>query len=119
MAPETRLMERPPAAPERPAGGDALRHAWYSLLLLPVSFFAAFALAGALYSAVGHDPSAETPPHWADAVALVPAGLVFVIPAVFAVRYGRRAVRAGRRAGYVPVTLAIVLALAYGVLSAL
>jgi cation transport ATPase len=115
----TNLIERPPAAPERPRNADALRRAWYALLLLPVSFIAAFALAGALYSATGHDPSAETPPHWADAVALIPAGIVFVIPAVFAVVYGLRAVRAGRRAGYVPAAVAVVAAVAYGVLNVL
>jgi hypothetical protein len=111
----TSLIERPPS-PERRREGDMLARAWYALLLLPVSFFAAFALAQVLYTAVGHDPSTETPPHWADAVALVPAGLVFIVPAVFSLVYAHRAVKAGQRTGYVPAAIAIAAVVGYTIL---
>jgi hypothetical protein len=79
-----------------------------AVLFIPVAVIVAFALAGGLYSAVGHDPSTETPPHWADAVALVPAGLLIAVPCAFALLFGRRVVRAGRRAGWAPVALGAV-----------
>ena len=102
----TRLTDRPPAA-QRPRAGD-LYWAWVSVLFIPVAAIVAFVLAGALYSAVGHDPSSETPPHWADAAALVPSGVLFAIPCVFALMFGRRAARAGRSAGWAPVAIAAV-----------
>ena len=114
----TSLIERPPTN-RSSAGRNPLARAWLALLFIPVSFVAAFALAEVLYSATGHDPSSETPPHWADAVALIPAGLVFVIPCVFALIYGRHAVAAGHRGGYVPTVIAAVAALGYAVLSVL
>lgn len=112
----TTVVDRPPADTS-PDGKKALARAWSSLLFVPVSFFAAFALAGGLYSAVGHDPSTQTPPHWADAVALVPAGIVFVIPCFFAVVYARRAIRASRRTGYIPLAIAAVVVAGYVVLN--
>ena len=113
-----RLIDQHPGR-ERFSGGDAVRRAWYVLLLLPVSFFAAFALAQVLYTGVGHDPASETPPHWADAVALVPAGVVFIIPALLAVVFARQAVRAGHRAGYLPAAAAVVVVTVYAVANVL
>ncbi len=114
----TSLTERPPTRGRAP-DGTALTRAWIALLFVPVSFVAAFALAQVLYTATGHDPSAATPPHWAAAVALVPAGAVFVIPCVVALVYARRAVKGGHRGGYVPAVLAVAVAVGYGVLNVL
>ena len=104
---------------KEPLGRASLVRAWVALALVPLAFIAAFVLAEVLYAATGHDPSSETPPHWADAVALIPAGLVFVAPCVVAVVSGLRAVTAGRRAGYVPASIAVLVALGYTVLNLL
>ena len=114
----TSLTERPPSG-ERSRNGDAVRRAWFVLLLLPVSFFAALALAQVLDTAIGHDPSTGTPSHWADAVALVPAGLVFMIPAGFAMIFARRAIKAGHRAGYLPAVVSVGVVIGYAMLNVL
>ena len=99
------------------AGRGEASWAWTAVVLIPVFFIIAFAIAGGLYSAVGHDPSQETPPHWADAVALIPAGIVFATPCVFAVIYGRRAGRMGNRSGYVAAAVGAVAAVGYGIMN--
>lgn len=100
----------------RSGRGDA-SWAWTAVVLIPISFMIAFAIASGLYSAIGHDPSRETPPHWADAVALIPAGIVFAVPCVFAIIYGRRAAQRGDRSGYVAATIGLVAAIGYGILN--
>lgn len=114
----TDLLERPPRT-DAPPRRSILARAWTAVLLIPGAFVIAFVVAAVLYDVVDHDPSVATPPHWADVVALVPAGLVFVIPCVFAVRDGRRAARAGHRSGYVAAAIGVVAAIGYALLSAL
>lgn len=104
----------PPTPPATPAPSPAptpLARAWISVAVIPVFFFAAFAVAQGIYALTGHDPSTgATPPLWADLAAGIPALAVVLIPCVAAVVYGLRAARAHVRAGLVPAVVAALAA---------
>ena len=113
---------RPDAAPggTTRAGRRDRRRAWFSLLLLPVGFVAAFLVGEGLASALGYPSGAEeTPPFWVILLAGVPALLVFVLPALLTIRLGRRAVRAGDPGGLAPAVVAATLAAGFVVLNLL
>jgi Na+/proline symporter len=100
------------------AGVRDVRRAWWSLALFPVSFLAAFAVGEGLASLLGHPSgSPETAPVWVMLAAGGPALLVFVLPAVLAVVFARRAEREGDRSGRVPMWVAVVLATAFVLLN--
>lgn len=87
-----------------------LTRAWISVALVPVFFFVAFAASQGIYALTGYDPSAgATPPLWADLVAGLPGLAIMLVPCVAGVVYGRRAARAGVRAGLVPAAIAALL----------
>ena len=87
-----------------------LARAWIWIGLVPVFFFAAFAAAQGIYALTGYDPSAgATPPLWADLAAGLPFLAIVLIPCVRAFVYGRRAARAGVRAGLAPAAVAVLL----------
>jgi hypothetical protein len=89
----------------------SLRRAWWSLLGFVVTFFLAFGVGEGLASALGHPPGGDQPAElWVMVVATLPALLVFVLPAVPAVLYGRRAMRLGEPHGRYPVAVAVVVA---------
>ena len=80
-----------------------------SVALVPVFFFLAFAAAQGIYAVTGHDPSTgASPPLWADLAAGIPFLAILLTPCVAGVVLGRRAVRAGVRAGCVAVVLTAV-----------
>jgi len=88
-----------------------LRRAWWSLLGFVVTFFLAFAIGEGLASALGHPTgSAETAEWWVMVAAALPALVVFVLPAVPAVLYGRRAMRLGEPRGRYPAVVGVVIA---------
>ncbi|WP_299929416.1 hypothetical protein [uncultured Nocardioides sp.] len=94
-----------------PDAATSLRRAWWSLLGFVVTFFLAFAVGEGLASALGHPTgSAETAEWWVMVLAGVPALVVFALPAVLAVHYGRRAVRLGESRGRYPIVVALVVA---------
>jgi hypothetical protein len=92
-----------------PEAATSLRRAWWSLLGFVVSFFLAFAIGEGLASALGHPTgSSEQAEWWVMVLAAGPALLVFVLPAVLAVHYGRRAMRLGEPRGRYPIVVALV-----------
>lgn len=89
----------------------SLHRAWWSLLGFVVSFPLAFAVGEGLASALGHPPGGDQPAElWVMVAAGVPALVVFALPAVATVLYGRRALRLGEPRGRYPAVLAIVVA---------
>lgn len=102
-----------PSSGGGPRDQAPLTRAWISVALVPVFFFVAFAAAQGIYAMTGYDPSAgATPPLWADLVAGIPALLILFLPCAGAVVYGLRAWREGARAGFVPVVLGGLVAVA-------
>jgi hypothetical protein len=93
-----------------PRTDNPLARAWISIALVPAFFLAAFAAAQGIYALTGHDPSAgATPPLWADLAAGLPSLVILLVPCIAGVVYGRRASRAGVRAGLVPAVIAALL----------
>jgi hypothetical protein len=88
-----------------------LRRAWVAVALLPVALVLAMVVGEGLISALGyHSGSQEPVPVGPVLLAGVPALLLLVAPGVAAVRYGRRAYRAGRREAAVPAWIGGVTA---------
>ncbi len=89
----------------------SLRRAWWSLLGFVVTFFLAFGVGEGLASLLGHPSGGDQPAElWVMVAAGLPALLVFALPAVPAVLYGRRAMRLGDPRGRYPAVLAVVVA---------
>jgi hypothetical protein len=100
-----------PAAKSARRRDNSLARSWLSVASIPLFFFVGFALSEGLYALTGYNPGTEHPPKWADLVAAVPGLLVCLLPCYAAVRYGRRAARAGRSWGAVPVIIGSVVGL--------
>ncbi len=91
--------------------------AWVCVLVVPLFFFFSFAAAQGIYAVVGHDPSTgDVPPLWANLAAALPALAIALVPCVAGVVFGRRATRAGHRAGLIPEALAVLLGFGMAVL---
>ena len=93
--------------------------AWWSLLGYVLSFPLAFLVGEGLASAMGYSVGDPQPSWPVVLVAVVPALVVFALPAVAAVRFGRRAVRLGDRWARVPMTIAVVVAAGFVLTNAL
>ena len=106
-----------PTHPTVPDWRHDLRLAWASLVLLPVSFFAAFGVGEGLMSALGYRTGFDTPPFWAGLLATVPALVVFAIPAAISTFYARRAGREGHRSGWIPAGFMLALVAFFVVLN--
>lgn len=87
----------------------AYRRAWLSLLLYPITFAAAFAIGEGLVTLLTNEDPPPDPELWQILVSVTPALLVFVIPGVLAVTFGRKAMRLGRKAGRVPAIIGTVI----------
>ncbi|MGN6577916.1 MAG: hypothetical protein ACTHKG_19760 [Nocardioides sp.] len=99
------------AAPRSHVHSKDVTRAWISVALLPVGVLLAFVVGEGLATLLGHDTgSGEIAPLWVVLAAGVPAILVALVPAGFAVGYGLRARRAGDQRGVVPVIVACALA---------
>ena len=97
--------------PEQLAGASSTRRAWWSLLGFVPTFVLAFLVGEGLISALGYPTDGvEQAPWWAALVAVTPALVVFVLPAVAAVHFGRRAMRLGDDRGRLPMILGLVVA---------
>jgi hypothetical protein len=91
-----------------------LRHAWLSLLLYPLSFVAAFAIGEGLAALMGYPSGgSESPPWFVPLLAGVPALLVFVLPGLLSLKFGRRAARAGAESAMLPAVIGLLVALAF------
>ena len=105
---------------EQLAGAPSTRRAWWSLLGFVPSFGLSFLVGEGLVSALGYTVGGdEQVPWWVALVASVPALVVFVLPAVLAVWFGRRAMRLGDARGRVPMLVALVVAGAFVLLNGL
>lgn len=92
-----------------PDAATSLRRAWWSLPGFVVTFFLAFAIGEGIATALGQPSgSSEAAEWWVMVLAGVPALVVFALPAVLAVHYGRRAVRLGEPRGRDPIVVALV-----------
>lgn len=99
-------------------GSQFTRRAWWSLLGFVPSFALAFLIGEGLISALGYPVGgAEEAPWWAALTATTPALIVFVLPAVLAVHFGRRAVKLGDVRGRLPMILALVVAAGFVLLN--
>ena len=101
-------------------GSHYTSRAWWSLLGFVPSFALAFGVGEGLISALGYPSGGQDQaPWWAALVAVVPALVVFALPAVFAVHFGRRAVDLGDPRGRFPMIVAVVVAVGFALLNGL
>lgn len=100
------------------AGARDVRHAWWSLMLFPLSLLGAFVIGEGLASLFGHpiDGSADVP-LWVMVAAGGPALLVFVVPALVAVVFAKQAERLGNQGGRAPMRIAVGLAAVFVLLN--
>lgn len=105
---------------EQLSGAPFTRRAWWSLLGFVPSFMLAFLIGEGLISALGYPVGGEeTAPWWAILIATTPALVAFVLPAVAAVYFGRRAMRLGDDRGRLPMVVAVVVAAGFVFLNGL
>ena len=104
--------------PVQLAGAPFTRRAWWSLLGFVPSFGLAFFIGEGLISALGYPTGGtEQAPGWAALIAVTPALIVFVLPAVSAVYFGRRAMRQGDVRARLPIFLALIVATGFVLLN--
>jgi len=82
-------------------GKRNLRIAWVAVALIPIGFGAIQVIGPLIAEALGYDPAGFVP-YWVGLVGWLATVPVFVLlPAAVAIRYGLRARRQGREAGYI------------------
>lgn len=92
----------------------AYRRAWLSLLLYPVSFVGAFLVGEGLAALLGYPVGEDgTTPFWVVLAAAGPALLVFAVPGILAVLFGRRAMRLGKRTALAPAVVGAAIAVTF------
>lgn len=95
---------------ERGPGHRALRQAWGSLLLFPVSFVGAFVVGEGIPAWWGYrEPSLDATPWWVITVAVVPALLIFAAPFLLTAHFSRKAVAEGEPGGRLPLIVSAVV----------
>jgi hypothetical protein len=108
-----------PATPRRHVRRQErdLRRGWIAVALIPVGAVVAIVAGDVLIGLLGYpDLEAELPPLWLALLVAVPLVTLAAAPAVAAVVYGRRVVRAGSNAGWGPLAIG-GLVVAYWVLT--
>lgn len=105
----------------QPAHGPARRHtghAWWSLLLFPVSLAAAMMVGEGTAALLGYaEPNLDTTPWWVVATAAILALVVFAAPLAATAWWTRRAAEAGEPGARVPLLVACVAVAAFVVLN--
>lgn len=86
------------------------RRAWFSLLGFVPSFGLSFLVGEGLVTAFGYEVGGDQPPWPVIVAATVPALVVFVLPALAAIHFGRQAQRLGDGRARIPMTLAVIIA---------
>lgn len=105
---------------QRLDGAHLTRRAWWSLAGFAPSFVLAFLVGEGLISALGYPVGGSAQaPWWATLLAGVPALVVFALPAVLSVHYGRGAVRLGDARGRIPMMVGVAVAGAFVLLNGL
>jgi hypothetical protein len=107
--------QEPGAVAQRNAADRAYHRAWWSLALYPVSFVVAFVIGEGLWSLLGGDTGQQ--PWWKAVLAATPAVLVFALPGVLAVRFGRSAMHEGRPDGRYPAVIGAVIGAGFAALN--
>lgn len=97
---------------QKPSDRHPLRRAWISIALLPVALFLGSILSEQLYRLMGYEPMA-TVPLWLDLVGWIPTLVVFSIPCVASMLYGREANRTGDHRGRVPLLIGCVAGIGF------
>ncbi|PKQ14723.1 MAG: hypothetical protein CVT68_10385 [Actinobacteria bacterium HGW-Actinobacteria-8] len=80
-----------------------VRRAWWSLILVPVGFVAAFVVGEGIPAWMGHDSAIATPPLWVMALAFVAALVVFALPLLVTLVLSRRAATANEPGAWTPL----------------
>lgn len=80
-----------------------VRRAWWSLVLVPVGFVAAFVVGEGIPAWMGHDSAITTPPWWVMALAFVAALVVFALPLLVTRMFSRRAATANEPGAWTPL----------------
>ena len=88
-----------------------LRHAWVGVALVPVAFVVAMLVGDGVGSLLGHESGSVDPTLEVFLLAGLPATVIALAPAVFALVNGRRAEREGEPQGLVPTVIGAVVAL--------
>ncbi len=102
---------------DRSRSGESLAHAWVSVALIPVFLVGSVILTLLLYDLFGYKPENSDAPLWVDLVTAVVAIVVFLVPCVTAVLFGRAAKRDGDRRGLIPLGIGVLAGLAVTVLT--
>jgi hypothetical protein len=111
----TNQLERPTKT--TPPRDGWLGRAWISVVLIPLFLFISFALSYLLYDLFGYKPENNNAPLWVDLVVGLVGVVIFLVPCVAAMIYGRRASRSGDRRGLFPLGIGAVAACALLVLT--
>jgi uncharacterized membrane protein YhaH (DUF805 family) len=94
-----------------------VRRAWWSLILLPVGFVAAFVVGEGIPAWMGHDSAVTTPPWWVMALALVAALVVFALPLLVTALFSRRAATANEPGAWTPLIVSASIVGAFAVIN--
>ncbi len=94
-----------------------IARAWISVALIPAFLLVSVVLTLYLYEWFGYEPENADAPPWVEIVTTAVAIIVFLVPCVAAVLYGRQASRGGDRRGLIPVGLGVLAGLSLSVLS--
>lgn len=90
-------------------GRRAMRQAWWSLLLFPLSFVAAFVVGEGIPAWLGYpEPSLDSTPAWVITLAVASALVVFASPFLVTAHFSREAVAQGEPQGRLPLIIAAV-----------
>jgi hypothetical protein len=90
---------------------NSMVRAWVSVALIPAFLLASVLLVSVLYAWFGYKPENADAPLWVDLVTALVAIVVFLLPCVTAVLYGRQANRAGDRRGLIPLGIGALVGL--------
>ncbi|WP_225753780.1 hypothetical protein [Actinotalea sp. Marseille-Q4924] len=106
VAPASPPLGRPYTAARR-----HLRRAWVAVALVPVAFVVAMLVGDGVGSLLGYESGSVDPTPEVFLLAGLPATVIGLAPAVFALVNGRRAEREGEPQGLVPTVIGAVVAL--------
>src|SRR5680860_1667795 len=97
--------------PSEPGRSDSreTRRAWWSLILMPVGFVAAFVVGEGIPAWMGYDSAITSPPWWVIALAFIAALVVFASPLLVTRRFSRRAAAANESGAWEPLIVSASL----------
>lgn len=104
-----------PQTREHPTAKRELRTAWWSLILYPAAFAAAFLVGQAVPYWLGYDVTTTEAPWWALVLAYAGSLVVFAFPLLITVPYGRLAEKHGKPSGKTASMLALALVFTFAV----